>query len=71
MSFVVYFHDLIDGNMGVTLSCGKLGMTEQLLNASQVGATVQHMSCEGMPDTVEGEIFQKACLYLMFLHDLE
>ena len=71
MGFVVYFHDLIYGDMGVPLGCGKLRMAEQLLNASQVGPTVQHMGGEGMPDPVEGEILEKARLNLMFLHDLE
>lgn len=51
MLFVQRFHPGI-GHVGVDLGGGKIGMPQQELDDSQVGAVIEQVGCEGMPQFV-------------------
>ena len=49
---VVGFFKALDCNMCVDLRCGKTSVTEQGLNAAQIGAVVEQMGGETVPELV-------------------
>ena len=42
-------------DVGVDLSCRKIAMAEQLLDAAEVGPGIQHMSSVAVPQLVRGQ----------------
>ena len=49
MSFAVGSRESLATDVGVALCGGHIGMTQQLLYSSQIGAAVEEMRCETMP----------------------
>ena len=45
--FEAFFEDV-----GINLGCRDIGVTKQLLHRAQIGAAIQEMAGEGMPQNV-------------------
>ncbi len=52
MGILVRIVQTLSGNVGVDLGRGQAAVTEQLLNASEVGTAVQKVSGEAVPECV-------------------
>jgi len=54
MCLVVSTFEALRGDVSINLGGGEVRMTEELLNAAQVGASVQHVGGIAMPELVRG-----------------
>ena len=52
MRVIVNFFQPVGGHMGVDLGRREICMTQQLLDRPQIGATIQQMSRETVPERV-------------------
>ena len=49
MGLAIGSRESLSTDVGVTLRCGHIGVTQQLLHGSQVGTTVEEMRRETVP----------------------
>ena len=56
VGLVVHAHQLGQGDMGVALGCGQLGVSEQFLHGTQIRAAFQQVCGKGMAETVRGNM---------------
>lgn len=50
----VFFAEALDGDVGVDLGGGQVGVAQEFLHAPEVGAVVQEVGGEGVPQGVRG-----------------
>ena len=50
----VFFAEALDGDVGVDLGGGQVGVAQKFLHAPEVGAVVQKVGGEGVPQCVRG-----------------
>jgi hypothetical protein len=56
MRQAVNLFDSLDAGVGVNLCCGNAGMSQHFLHHSDVGAFIQHMSREAVPEGVRCDV---------------
>lgn len=56
MSFVICRPDMLGGQVSIDLRRRDIGMPKQLLDRSQIGAAIQHVRGEAMPEGVRRHI---------------
>ena len=69
MGRLIYLPCLALTDVGIYLSGRQLGMTEQLLNDSEVGTAIEKMGGKGMPEDVGMNFFLKAGFLGAFIKD--
>ncbi len=52
MGFVVYLGQMLEIKVRIHLSCGDIGMSQQLLNATQVMTGFEQVGSEGVAEQV-------------------
>lgn len=68
VGLVVDLFELLRGEVGIDLSSRKRLMAEQLLNASQIGAVIEHMRREAVPERMRADIRVEAGHLQVFIH---
>src|SRR5437867_11300026 len=56
VSATVHLHHMLHGKLGIALCSRKALMAQQLLNSAQVGALLQHMGAECVPECMGMEV---------------
>ena len=60
MGLIVNLEHVLDGKLGVALGGGETLVAEHLLNRAQIGAFLQHVRAEGMPQGVRMDVRRQA-----------
>ena len=69
VEFLVYFFEVLVGNVGVNLGGGDVGVAEHGLHGADVGAVHEEVGGEAVTEGVGGDVFRDAGLFCVGLDD--